>query len=390
LIEKRLLHVILEAIVENLARYPGLANCPATIQAFSLIVAVKRKAADVVNHLLDKKPENSTVCGEELLKKAKDLALRFNNGELPDYTRGMHEALDSVNESLASNYAGYDSKIWAEADDFGLSFTGSLEALRREFRSALAMADGSVLLWAVQQRLADIVTILLKARQAAAPPDTTYKKWLCPFRAAWFGNNPVIKLLLEEGMHPNHSGGPPAYIRQELARDEPYWMGANHVWARHQGDEDEDIEDDRSCPILYLAVFNGHLDTIRLLLDAKADPNAYCYRSTALMIAIQKQRADIVFCLLNAGAHVNAVPKGAHTSALNEAIIWGNDTIIESLLKLGASLDHEVYGKRTVVSEKSVGRESMRSYVRARINAMRGNRPSSPGLMDMAWEISES
>ena len=89
---------------------------------------------------------------------------------------------------------------------------------------------------------------------------------------------------------------------------------------------------------LMIAAAERHLDTVIVLVDAKADPNQRnAYGRTALMFASRYGQVRIVERLLAAGADPNIVPTDASgINALAAAAIEGHVAVIRLLLDKGA------------------------------------------------------
>jgi ankyrin repeat protein len=69
------------------------------------------------------------------------------------------------------------------------------------------------------------------------------------------------------------------------------------------------------------ATINGHIETVKLLLDKGANVNARnAVAETALTHASQKGNTEIVKLLLSKGADVNAKDDAGWT-----ALMWGNN-----------------------------------------------------------------
>ncbi len=82
---------------------------------------------------------------------------------------------------------------------------------------------------------------------------------------------------------------------------------------------------------LHWAVFHGHADTVKRLLDAKADVNAVTeYEVTPLSIACQNGDAAITPLLLEAGADVNATLPGDVTPLMSAARTGNADVVVHS------------------------------------------------------------
>ena len=125
-------------------------------------------------------------------------------------------------------------------------------------------------------------------------------------------------------------------------------------------------KDDYSA--LILAGFGGHYECMELLLNAGADVNAQGAsvntNYTALHAAINSQNIRCVELLINSGADVNIdtsydTPEanvqfsfGGLSSVLSSACLYGNNDIVELLLKRGANVN-ETYRRRTGLFEAS-------------------------------------
>lgn len=92
---------------------------------------------------------------------------------------------------------------------------------------------------------------------------------------------------------------------------------------------------------LHLAVFFGHPELAKALLDRGADVNSRStnpMKNTPLHAAAAGGRADIVELLLKHGADVNATQEGGWT-ALHSAAQAGNRAMVEVLIANGAHLN---------------------------------------------------
>lgn len=97
---------------------------------------------------------------------------------------------------------------------------------------------------------------------------------------------------------------------------------------------------DKPVTPLVRASRGGHLEIVRLLLKAGAEPNrisAYG-NSSALTDAIEKNHIEVVHALIEAGANVNT-PIEDECTALQHAIPTENLDLIRFLLKAGANVN---------------------------------------------------
>lgn len=97
---------------------------------------------------------------------------------------------------------------------------------------------------------------------------------------------------------------------------------------------------DKPVSPLVRASRGGHLEIVRVLLKAGADPNrisAYG-NSSALTDAIEKKHVEVVHELVAAGANVNTPVEDA-CNAIQYAIITDNTDLIRFLLKAGADVN---------------------------------------------------
>ena len=100
-------------------------------------------------------------------------------------------------------------------------------------------------------------------------------------------------------------------------------------------------EDGEGEPALYLAAQDGHVDIVRMLLDAGAEPDS-CgdHGVTPLHTAAMQRHIEVVQLLLNRGADVNRAKKVGGYTPLHGAAIGGHKDIVKLLLKHGA--DHRM------------------------------------------------
>ena len=89
--------------------------------------------------------------------------------------------------------------------------------------------------------------------------------------------------------------------------------------------------------LLMLAGFNGHTELCRLLIKTGAEVDARDYKgSTALIFASTGPFAETVRLFLEAGADPNAVDRNEHYTALMHAAAEGHLEVVKVLLEHGA------------------------------------------------------
>ncbi|NWH57008.1 ASB3 protein, partial [Geococcyx californianus] len=93
---------------------------------------------------------------------------------------------------------------------------------------------------------------------------------------------------------------------------------------------------------LHLSARHGSLESLRVLLEAGADPNQVTTEeTTALFLAIENGHADIVKFLIQHGANVKGPHSWSGWNSLHEASFQGNTEIMKILLEKGASKECE-------------------------------------------------
>ncbi|KAF4449296.1 ankyrin, partial [Fusarium albosuccineum] len=171
------------------------------------------------------------------------------------------------------------------------------------------------------------------ARQLASK-EGFYRYFQTPLQRAAEGNKTELAiLLLGEG----------ADVNAFPAKDHILWLEPNN---QHEDEEHDELDSQtHTCPLqtaLALAVENENMVLIRLLLLLGADVNVAGCLGTPLQIASRSQGAlELVRLLLRKGADVNSPPPGftGGMTALQEAAAAGDKDIVECLLEAGANVN---------------------------------------------------
>jgi ankyrin repeat protein len=141
-----------------------------------------------------------------------------------------------------------------------------------------------------------------------------------------------------------------------------------------------------SPSLLELAVRNGNVEIVRLLIGAKADADTTRIpgrTETPLQIAVANGRIDLVDLLLSAGAQVNTY-EGKIQSALHTAAEKGTFEMVQILLDAGADVNAKNYEGETILqaAEKG-GKENVLKLLQAR----REEVAAEAAALEAEWEI---
>lgn len=136
----------------------------------------------------------------------------------------------------------------------------------------------------------------------------------------------MVQLLIAEGADVNATGKHvDLEYFQGLRESWPYWC-SNPCQSALQN-----------------AMRGGNLTVTQALLDAKANVNVMCSRSTCetvLQTAVQSRQLKLVQVILNAGAEVNSEPRGhPPRSPIQQAAEQGDTDVVALLLQAGADVN---------------------------------------------------
>ena len=115
-------------------------------------------------------------------------------------------------------------------------------------------------------------------------------------------------------------------------------LGELEMLLQRQQNPDRKPNAGRIAPI-HAAADAGHLEVVKLLLEARADTNSKnANGATALLLAAWKGRSEVARLLLQAGADINAAHSNGGT-ALHWAAVKGHLEVLQVLLQAGADVN---------------------------------------------------
>ena len=151
-------------------------------------------------------------------------------------------------------------------------------------------------------------------------------------------NNRVVEVeqLLQKPLDPNRRSAVPQPVWPMFSAAEQGHLEVVRLLL--EAGADKNAAKQYGTTALMLAAHNGHLEVVRVLLEAGADKNAARQdEATALMIAAQDGHLEVVQVLLEAEADMNARQDG--TTALMLAAVCGHLEVVRVLLEAGADKD---------------------------------------------------
>ena len=253
-----------------------------------LVAAIRHGYCDVVIALLENKADPNF--GAHLGMSPLILALSRGSGPLP----------------------------WALID-----FGADMKAVAPDGETALA--------YALEHGMNDIVAKMISHKDGPPIP-AKYKHQFLQLSVDQ-DNIPLMKVLLEQGSNPNYINNDGEYILTCAIRNGLTEM----VCLLLEAGADPNVRNGQS---LIEAICGGHTDIVHALLIRGADPNAHTVSQTALICACQSTKnKDIVKMLLEAKADPNI--KIGTKSPITEAIQLGNIEIVTMLLVAHANLPRD-------------------------------------------------
>ncbi|HYV08674.1 MAG TPA: ankyrin repeat domain-containing protein [Thermoplasmata archaeon] len=219
------------------------------------------------------------------------------------------------------------------------------------------MADEDDLLSAVQKNDAARVRAILDRNplilRARTPNGTLV------LTAAYYGAGDALKLLLERTPE------------DALNAYEAATTGNARRLKTILGQSRKRINDanEEGFTPLGLAAFFGHVDAVKVLLEAGADVNLKPpsrFQNTAVDAAVAGDHTDVVRVLLAAGADPNVRSEASYTT-LHKAAVHGNLDIVRMLVDRGADVKATRDGGHTPLEDaREKGHEAIVEFLEAR------------------------
>jgi ankyrin repeat protein len=300
---------------DALARDASLANFGDTVQMRPLSAAARRNDLEVVTLLLEhganpSLPEHGAPVGQALwvavYQGQYDMAkLLLEHGANPDtapessgsaisHTRKNPEMRKLLLEHGAKDDARPMDELMKLLDD------NALEELEQRLKDRFPLAEQGAAYWsegilAGPANRGNIPAIELLMRYGARVPDIT--KW---GRYYYFKHTEIARVLLENGMNPNHMNWHHVTLLHDMAQDGD--LDKARLLLDHGADINAIDEEYRSTPLGFAARW-GHREMAAMLLQRGADPNrSGASWSTPLAWARKKGHSEIEADLLRAGA----------------------------------------------------------------------------------------
>lgn len=156
--------------------------------------------------------------------------------------------------------------------------------------------------------------------------------------AAHCGQVPVLKQLLELGA--DIESGNPDHGTALIRASSTGIKEAVQVLLKKVTRQVVDSQDLSGSTALHVAVTEGHIEIVNMLLDCHASTDCRNYKKwTPLHMAAMKGNVEIVRALLRRGAKVNAVDRiETGNTPLHLAASYGHDNVVQTLIDAGTSV----------------------------------------------------
>jgi len=208
--------------------------------------------------------------------------------------------------------------------------------------------ENTALHFAVGSSHVNVVRLLLEASADKDKVTLQRRNWTPLNFAAYAGDPDVLRLLLEARANPNGASLP---LRQAVkmghvaAAQMLLDAGSKIVPDQSQRSESESSSDSESESMQLTATRMGNTEILRLLLEARANPDEKTHGASPLLAAAQQGHVAAAELLLQFGADKNQMammPSGKSKvprTALSAACHTGRIGVVRLLLSVGANKD---------------------------------------------------
>lgn len=205
--------------------------------------------------------------------------------------------------------------------------------------------ENTALHFAVGSSHVNVVRLLLEASADKDKVNLQRRNWTPLNFAAYAGDPDVLRLLLEARANPNGASLP---LRQavkmgHVAAAQMLLDAGSKIPDQSQRSESESSSDSESESMQLTATRMGNTEILRLLLEARANPDEKTHGASPLLAAAQQGHVAAAELLLQFGADKNQMammPSGKSTvprTALSAACHTGRIGVVRLLLSVGAS-----------------------------------------------------
>lgn len=301
---------------DALARDAMLANFEETCQMRPISAAARRNDLEMAKLLLDhganpSPAEHGAPLGEALwsavyrgyYEMAKLLLEHGANPDTAPESSGSAISHTRDNPEMRKLLLDYGAQETPRPLDelANLLNDNKLEELEQRLKDRSTLENQGAAFWhegvlAGPARDGNVAAVKLLMRYGARVPDVT--KW---GRYYYFKHTDVARVLLENGMNPNHMNWHHVTLLHDMAQDGD--IAKARLLLDHGADINAIDEEYRSTPLGFAARW-GQREMVQLLLQRGADPNlSGASWSTPLAWARKKGHAEIEADLLRSGAH---------------------------------------------------------------------------------------
>jgi ankyrin repeat protein len=149
------------------------------------------------------------------------------------------------------------------------------------------------------------------------------------------------------------------FLDKQLAREAHRGRSDRVAELIARGADVNKLASDGFTPLMH-AAYQGHHELVRLLLQHAADPNATANDgASALYWACVRGHEIAAETLILAGANVNAARDGVYTVLHALISNKGSSTLVQVLIRNGASLDQQWHGMSILQYAQRCGRPDL-------------------------------